>query len=130
MAILSIEATVISIFNIVFFSAFLGARLSGVLNLAEAITPIIVKFSVENSSRGYCRVLCLQILFLTSERRVHVYGHAGDTAVWLYHFRNTEGSGALTVLTIGIILGNDREILRMLGKNPPPANAFSELKSI
>ncbi|MBS7660044.1 MAG: hypothetical protein QXJ48_05245 [Candidatus Korarchaeum sp.] len=51
MAILSIEATVISIFNIVFFSAFLGARLSGVLNLAEAITPIIVKFSVENSSR-------------------------------------------------------------------------------
>ncbi|MEM0217117.1 MAG: hypothetical protein QW612_06220 [Candidatus Bathyarchaeia archaeon] len=86
-AILSIEATVTSIFNIVFFSAFLEARLSGVLNLAEAITLIVAKFSVG---------IVVGVILPTnpipsSERRVHVYGHAGDTAVWLYHFRNAEG---------------------------------------
>jgi cell volume regulation protein A len=37
------------------------------------------------------------------------------------------GSGALTVLTLGIIVGNDKEILKIL-RSPPPPTTFSEVK--
>jgi NhaP-type Na+/H+ or K+/H+ antiporter len=43
---LCIEATVTSIFNIVFFFAFLETRLGGILDMVEALTFISVKFSV------------------------------------------------------------------------------------
>jgi len=44
-ALLSIEAPLSSIFNIVFFFAFLKTRLGGILNLSEDLAFIIAKFS-------------------------------------------------------------------------------------
>ncbi len=59
---LSIEATVTSIFNIVFFFAFLETRLGGILDLGETLAFIIAKFSVGTMIGVLMRILWLKML--------------------------------------------------------------------
>lgn len=124
---LSIEATVTSIFNIVFFSAFLETRLGGILDFVEALTYIAAKFSVGIVIGAVVGLICLRILFSLQKEELTYMATVGIILLGYVMSEISRGSGVLSVLTIGIILGNDKEILRILRISPPPAT-FSEVK--
>lgn len=124
---LSIEATVTSIFNIVFFYAFLETRLGGILNLPEALTVIAAKFSVGIVIGAVVGLLWLRILFYLHKEEFTYMATVGVILISYVASEALRGSGALTVLTLGIMVGNDKEILRML-RSPPPPIAFMEMK--
>jgi len=131
-ALLSIEATVTSIFNIVFFSAFLETRLGGILDLVEALTFIAAKFSVGIVIGAVVGLTCLRTLPYLQKEELTYMATVGIILLGYIVSETLQGSGALTVLTLGIIIGNDREIFRIfkisLFKISPPPTTFSEVK--
>jgi cell volume regulation protein A len=111
---LSIEAIVTSIYNIVFFSALLEARLGGVLNFTEALTLITAKFSVGAIVGLIEGILFLQIFFLLQREEFTYMLTLGIILLSYVISEELKGSGALTVLILGIILGNSEEIFRIM----------------
>jgi cell volume regulation protein A len=124
---LSIEATITSIFNIVFFYAFLETRLGGILNLPEALTFIAAKFSVGIVIGAIMGLLWLRILLYLHKEELTYMATIGIILIGYIVSETLRGSGALTVLTLGIMVGNDKEILKIL-RSPPPPTTFSEVK--
>jgi len=124
---LSIEATITSIFNIVFFYAFLETRLGGILNLPEALTFIAAKFSVGIVIGAIVGLLWLRALFYLHKEELTYMATIGIILIGYIASEILRGSGALTVLTLGVIVGNEKEILKIL-RSPPPPLTFSEVK--
>jgi cell volume regulation protein A len=124
---LSIEATMTSIFNIIFFHAFLETRLGGILNLVEALTLMIVKFSVGITVGAIVGILWLWTLFHIPMDELMYMVAVGIILMGYIISERLGGSGSLTVLTLGIIIGNDKEILRMIGSSQSPG-IFLEVK--
>jgi cell volume regulation protein A len=87
---LSIEATITSIFNIVFFYAFLETRLGGILNLPEALTFIAAKFSVGIVIGVIMGLLWLRILFYLRKEELTYMATIGIILIG-YCVRNTAG---------------------------------------
>jgi cell volume regulation protein A len=114
---LSIEATATSIYNIVFFSAFLETRLGGALNFTEALTLIMAKFSVGVMIGVVIGIVFLRILLLLQKEELTYMVTLGIILLSYVISEELKGSGALAVLILGIILGNNEEILGMLGKS-------------
>jgi len=125
---LSIEATVTSIFNIVFFFAFLEARLGGVLDLTEAWIFIVAKFSIGIVIGAIMGIVWLRVLFLFEKEELTYMATIGYILISYIVSETLRGSGALAVLALGIVLGNEKDIFRIL-RMRTPSPAFSEVKT-
>jgi cell volume regulation protein A len=124
---LSIEATATSIYNIVFFFAFLETRLGGTLNFTEALTLIMAKISVGVIIGVFVGIAFLRILFLLEKEEFTYMVTLGIILLSYVISEELKGSGALTVLILGIILGNNEEMFRILGRDHHPLY-LSEVK--
>jgi len=127
-ALLSIEATVTSIFNIVFFFAFLETHLGGILDLAEALAFITAKFSVGIVIGAIMGILWLRVLFFFKKEELICIVTVGYILISYVVSETLRGSGALTALALGIIVGNGEEISRTL-RISPATPSFSEVKT-
>lgn len=125
---LSIEATVTSIFNIVFFFAFLETRLGEILDLAEALTFIAARFSVGIVTGAIMGILWVRVLLLVEKEEFTYMATMGYILISYIISETLRGSGALTVLVLGIVIGNDEAFSRIL-RMSPPTPSFSEAKT-
>lgn len=125
---LSLEATVTSIFNIVFFYAFLETRLGGILDLGEALTFIVAKFSVGIVIGAIMSIFWLRVLSLVEREEFTYMATIGYILVCYIVSETLRGSGALAVLTLGVVVGNDQEIFRIF-RMKLPSSDFSDVKT-
>jgi cell volume regulation protein A len=124
----TLEAIITSIFNIVFFFAFLETRLGGTLDFAGTLILVIAKFSIGIVIGGIMGAFWLKILsFLAKEELIHM-ATIGYIIVGYVASETLGGSGALTVLAIGIVLVNEKEVFQLLRMGSPPP-VFSEVKT-
>jgi len=125
---LSIEAVLTSIFNIVFFYAFLDARLGGALTLSNTLLSILSKFSVGIVVGAIMGILWLRALFFFGKEEFTYMATLAYVLLGYIVSETLSGSGAIAILALGIILGNDERILRTLRMSPSPPS-FSEVKT-
>jgi cell volume regulation protein A len=125
---LSIESVVSSIVCIVFFFAFLATKLSGTFTPMSIATSIIMEFGVGIAVGAIMAVPWLRVL-ATLEKNDLVYIATLGYVLACYAVATAlGGSGALAILAFGVILGNDRQVLRIL-RMKRFASSLSEAKN-
>jgi cell volume regulation protein A len=112
--VLSLESTITDIFCIVFSLVIIEIILRGTVNLTAIAQSIASRFST-----GIVLGLIFGLIWLTILRKVAIasYAYMLTLAVVLLAYAFTEflgGSGALCSLLFGIVLGNEKEIYRIL----------------
>ena len=125
---ITLEAIITSIFNIVFFFAFLTARLGGEMSFSGTLGLIFANFSIGLVIGAALGVLWLRVLSLLGKEEFTYIVTLGYVLISYVASEMAGGSGALTVLAIGIVLGNDKEVFRILRMGTPPT-IFSEIKT-
>jgi NhaP-type Na+/H+ or K+/H+ antiporter len=125
---LSIESIMSSIFAIVFFSAFLAASAGDPPSPLSMLTSIITKFSVGIVIGAIMGIPWLRILFAFEKNELTYIATLGYILVGYVVSETFLGSGPLTVLTCGIIIANDREVMHAL-RMREPSSSFSEVKT-
>jgi cell volume regulation protein A len=128
-ALLTLEATLSSIFNIVFFFGFLDVKLSGILDPLNLFFVLGVKFLVGLSVGVVMGIGWLRIFYLIQNQELTYMATLGYTILGYVIAETVGGSGILTALVIGILFGNDELVTRKLRMRPPPPT-FREAKSL
>jgi cell volume regulation protein A len=125
---LSIESVMSSILSIVFFFAFLTTKTGGIFDPANVLTSIVTKFSVGIVIGTIMGILWLRVLFILQKNELAYIATLGYVLLGYVVSETFLGNGALTVLAFSIVVGNDKEILRMLKMNQPSSSLF-EMKA-
>jgi cell volume regulation protein A len=126
---LSLESTITDVLNIVFFFAILGLYLSGTLSLAAAAQNIAAEFGVGILVGFASGVVWLWILYRI---RDEPYTYISTLAVLILTFMGSQilgGSGVLSALTMGLVIGNHKQVSSLVKINIDSAR-FEELKTI
>jgi cell volume regulation protein A len=125
---LSLEAVITSIFNIVFFFAFLSAQTLGIFNFSGALIQIGLSFLVGIAIGTGMGVIWLKALFYIGKEELAYMVTIGYIFLAYVVSELLSGSGPLAVLALGLVLGNEREFLRRLRLGHASA-AYSEVKN-
>jgi cell volume regulation protein A len=126
---LSLESTITDVLNIVFFFAILGLYLSGTLSLAAAAQNIAAEFGVGILVGFAGGVIWLWILYRI---RDEPYTYISTLAVLILTFMGSQilgGSGVLSALTMGLVIGNHKQVSSLMRINID-SSKFEELKKI
>jgi cell volume regulation protein A len=125
---LSIESVTSAIVCIVFFFAFLTTKLNGVFNPVAVFTSIATKFGV-GIAIGIIMALPWLRALSSLEKNELAYIVTLEYVLSCYVVSETlMGSGALSVLAFGVVLGNDKQVLRTL-RMRRLSSSFSEVKA-
>jgi cell volume regulation protein A len=125
---LSLESVITSIFNIVFFFAFLSAQTQGIFNLTGALIQIGTNFLVGIAIGMIMGIIWLKALFFLGKEELAYMVTIGYIFLSYVITEFLSGSGPLAVLALGLVLGNEKEFLRRL-KLGHVTSAYSELKT-
>jgi cell volume regulation protein A len=111
---LSIESVTSSVICIVFFFAFLATKLSGTFNPTSIATSIIMQFGVGIVIGAVMAIPWLRVLSALEKNELAYIATLGYVFACYAVAATLQGSGALAILAFGVILGNDRQVLRTL----------------
>lgn len=125
---LSLEAVMTSIFNIVFFYAFLQAQTIGVFDLPRTAVDIGANFLVGIAIGVVMAIIWIRVLVSLGKQEL-AYMITLSYAFLMYGVSEfLMGSGPLSVLAFGLVLGNEKPFLKFL-RQEEAAPSFSEVKS-
>ncbi len=125
---LSLEAIMTSIFNIVFFYALLQTQLLGNFDTFGTIIQILLNFIVGAGVGILMGILWLKLLPLIGKNELAYMVTIGYVFLCYFVSDSLMGSGPLSVLTLGLVLGNDDKFLVFLRMRPADPS-FAELKN-
>jgi cell volume regulation protein A len=126
---LSLESTITDVLNIVFFFAILGLHLSGSLNLLTAVQDIVAQFGVGILVGFVVGIVWCWVLY---KIRDEPYTYISTLAVLILTFMVSQilgGSGVLSALTMGLVIGNYKDVSSLMRINVASAR-FEELKAM
>lgn len=125
---LSLESTVTDVLNIVLVLAIFQTYVSGLVDIQQTVVTIIAKFAIGAVLGAVVGILWIRVLHMI---RKEEYTYMVTLAVLIGSYAASEalqGSGPLTALLFGLMLGNDREVFRTL-KIKLDSGYLSEIKS-
>lgn len=125
---LSLEAVMTSIFNIVFFYAFLQAQLIGTFDMLGTVVQILMNFLVGIGVGVLMGVVWIKVLVFFGRHELSYMVTIGYIFLSYVISEYLKGSGPLSVLALGLVLGNDQQFLKLLRMNPVDPS-FTELKT-
>jgi len=125
---LSLEAVMTSIFNIVFFYALLQAQLLGTFNTLHTVTQIFLNFSVGVVVGIFMGIVWLRTLPLIGKNELAYMVTIGYVFLCYFVSSSLMGSGPLSVLALGLVLGNEGQFLKFLRMRPADPS-FTELRN-
>jgi cell volume regulation protein A len=125
---LSIESVIGSIISIAFFFAFLTTKLSGTFDFMTILSSISTKFTVGIAIGVIMALPWLRVLSALEKNELAYIATLGYVLACYAVSETLMGSGALAVLLFGVILGNDRRVLRALRRRQA-SSSFSEVKT-
>jgi cell volume regulation protein A len=111
---LSLESAITDVLNIVFLFALLQAYLAAFPGIQETVSSIAAKFSVGSVLGFIVGIAWLRALYIF---RREEYTYMLTIAVLICCYVVSEllgGSGVLSSLVFGLVLGNDEDIIKML----------------
>jgi cell volume regulation protein A len=111
---LSLESTVTDVLNIVLVLAIFQTYVSGLVDIQQTVITIIGKFAIGAVLGAIVGIFWIRMLFLI---RKEEYTYMVTLGVLIGSYAASEalgGSGPLTALLFGLMLGNDREVFRAL----------------
>jgi len=112
---LDLEATITDVLNIVLVITFLQMFLGGSMNLQQTASAIVAKFSVGTVLGIIVGIAWLKMLAITEK---HEYTYMLTMAALILSYVGSEilnGSGFITALSFGLILGNHKELNKISG---------------
>ncbi|MFP3984587.1 MAG: cation:proton antiporter [Candidatus Bathyarchaeia archaeon] len=111
---LSLESTITDVFNIVLVLAILQAYISGLVNLQQTVITVLGKFAIGAALGTTIGIAWIRILYL-ERKEEYTYMLTLGVLIGCYAVSETlGGSGPLSALLFGLMLGNDREVFKML----------------
>ena len=125
---LSIESVIGSIISIAFFFAFLTTKLSGTFDYVSIIVSISIEFAVGIAVGVVMALPWLRALSALEKNELAYIATLGYVLACYAVSETLMGSGALAVLSFGVILGNDKRVLRAL-RIRRSSSSFSEVKT-
>jgi cell volume regulation protein A len=125
---LSLEAVMTSIFNIVFFYAFLQAQTLGTFDLQGTAIRITANFGVGIIVGALMGLAWIRALIFLGKQELAYMITIGYVFLVYGVSESLTGSGPLAVLAFGLVLGNEGRFLRLL-RMDAAASSFSELRS-
>jgi NhaP-type Na+/H+ or K+/H+ antiporter len=125
---LSLEAVMTSIFNIVFFYALLQAQLIGVFDVLGTVIQISLNFLVGIGVGALMGIVWLRALLYLGKNELAYMVTVGYVFLCYVASQYLNGSGPLSVLTLGLVLGNEQPFLKLLRMSPYDPS-FEELKT-
>jgi len=125
---LCMESVIGSIICIVFFFAFLTAKLNGTFDYIAIVTSISAEFAVGIAIGVGMAIPWLRVLSALENSELGYIATLGCVILCYAVSEILRGSGALAVLSFGVILGNDKWVLRTLRMSRSPSS-FSEVKT-
>ena len=125
---LSMESVIGSIICIVFFFAFLTTKLNGTFDYTTILTSISAEFAVGIAIGIIMAIPWLRVLSALEKNELAYIATLGYVFACYAVSETLMGSGALAVLAFGVILGNDKRVLRTLRMSQSPSS-FSEVKT-
>ncbi len=111
---LSLESTITDVLNIVLVLTLLQAYIGGLVDIQQTLITIIAKFGIGALMGGLVGIIWIRILY---SLRKEEYTYMLTLGVLIGSYAASEicgGSGPLSALLFGIILGNDVEIFEAL----------------
>lgn len=111
---LSLEAVITDLLVVVFFSTFLEAHLTGMVGLEEALSSIVGKFSIGIVLGFLAGVVWLRLLYATREEEYEYIATIAIVIACYMLARSLGGSELLSVFIFGLVLGNDKDIVKFL----------------
>lgn len=125
---LSIESVIGSIISIAFFFAFLTTKLSGTFDSITILTSISIEFAVGIAVGVIMALPWLRVLSALEKNELAYIATLGYVLACYAVSETLMGSGALAVLSFGVILGNDKRVLKALRRRRS-SSSFSEVKT-
>jgi cell volume regulation protein A len=125
---LSLESTVTDVLNVVLVLTIFQTYLSGLVDIQQTVLTIIAKFAIGAVLGAVVGIFWIRVLYLI---RKEEYTYMLTLGVLIGSYAASEalgGSGPLTALLFGLMLGNDREVFRAL-KIKLDSGYLSEIKS-
>ncbi len=111
---LSLESTITDVLNIVLVLVILQTYMSGPVNIQQTIVTVVSKFAIGAVVGAAVGILWIRILYL-QRREEYTYILTLGVLIGAYTVSETlGGSGPLTALLFGLMLGNDKEIFTAL----------------
>jgi cell volume regulation protein A len=111
---LSLESTITDVLNIVLVLAILQTYLSGLLDIQQTVITILGKFAIGAVFGAVVGIVWIRILYVVMKEE---YTYMLTIGVLIGCYAASEmfgGSGPLSALLFGLMLGNDREIFKTL----------------
>ncbi|MCW3995208.1 MAG: cation:proton antiporter [Candidatus Bathyarchaeota archaeon] len=124
-ALLSIESAIGSILSIIFFFAFLTTKLSGTFAPISIVGSIGLKLVVGLILGVILALPWIRVLFELKNNELAYIATLGYILACYAFSEFLLGSGALTILGFGVILGNYKQIFRLL--NVSPSRSFTKI---
>ncbi len=111
---LSLESTITDVLNIVLVLAVLQTYMSGLVDIPQTLITILGKFAIGAILGSVVGIAWIRILY-SARREEYTYMLTLGILIGAYAVSETlGGSGPLTALLFGLMLGNDKEIFRAL----------------
>ncbi len=111
---LSLESTITDVLNIVLVLAVLQTYMGGLVDIPQTLITILGKFAIGAILGSVVGIAWIRILY-SARREEYTYMLTLGVLIGAYAVSETlGGSGPLTALLFGLMLGNDREIFRAL----------------
>ena len=111
---LSLESTITDVLNIVLVLAVLQTYMGGLVDIPQTLLTILGKFAIGAILLSVVGIAWIRILY-SARREEYTYMLTLGVLIGAYAVSETlGGSGPLTALLFGLMLGNDREIFRAL----------------
>lgn len=111
---LSLESTITDVLNIVLVLAILQTYASGLVDVQQTLITIIGKFAIGAVLGAVVGIIWIRILYVV---RKEEYTYMLTLGVLIACYAASEtfgGSGPLSALLFGLMMGNDREIFKTL----------------
>lgn len=125
---LSLEAVMTSIFNIVFFYAFLQAQTLGVFDLPGTVIRVTTNFLVGIAIGALMGIAWIRALIFLGKQELSYMITIGYVLLVYGVSELLMGSGPLAVLALGLVLGNETRFLRLL-RMDAASSSFDGVKS-
>ena len=119
---LSLESTITDILNVILILTLLEMYFIGSINLQDALSSIVAEFAVGMVAGFIIGIVWIRVLLLI---RREEYTYIVTVAMLLFSYAFVEmvgGSGALAALVFGLVLGNDRDIIKILRMKIKPSS--------
>lgn len=119
---LSLESTITDTLNVILILTLLEMYFIGSINLQNALSTIAAEFAVGMVAGFLIGLAWIRVLLLI---RREEYTYILTVAMLLFSYAFVEvvgGSGALAALVFGLVLGNDKDIIKILRMKIKPSS--------